>query len=206
MEDIGSKLKLMREKRKLDIDIVAELADITPEELSAIEDGSTAVTFESVLKVIDVLEARLDINPLPASVTISQLRAWVLPSHVSVFDAQSCADEFGYFYIPQRANFEVGDVVYLYITEMFSGIFSRFTVSGVNLPYSDDVKSQDRYWNDSKASDNARQYNRYTRLEYSGNLRKPAPIDFIKTNGFLKMEPTGPIIISEEFRKFLECE
>lgn len=137
---------------------------------------------------------------------IGQRRAWILPSKVSVFDAQSCADEFGHFYWPKRANFEVGDVVYLFITEMFSGIYSRFSVSGVNLPYSEDVKALDRFWNDSKSSEDARQHNLYIRFEYDGHLCKPAPIDFIKSNGFLKYEPSVPIIISEEFRKILECE
>lgn len=97
---------------------------------------------------------------------------WIIPSNSSKFDlAKFLSKHNNYVDWKQsaKANFEVGDVVYIYCTKPEMRIRYKMEVVATNIPFSKSLKDED-CWTDKKEFRAGIENNNYFRMRLTCNI------------------------------------
>lgn len=90
---------------------------------------------------------------------------WIIPSNSSKFDLAKFLSKYNNVVDwKQSANFEVGDVVYIYCTKPEMRIRYKMEVVETNIPFSK-AKIDKKFWSDEAEFKKGMEYNRYFRME-----------------------------------------
>ncbi|MCQ2296321.1 MAG: hypothetical protein MJZ45_02845 [Bacteroidales bacterium] len=90
---------------------------------------------------------------------------WIIPSNSSKFDLAKFLSKYNNEVDwKQSANFEVGDVVYIYCTKPEMRIRYKMNVIATDIP-SSKAKIDKKFWSDEAELKKGMEYNRYFRME-----------------------------------------
>jgi len=125
---------------------------------------------------------------------------WIISSNPEIFDAVSAFNELGIvdWKQSQKANFSVGDIVYIYISHEEQQIKLKTEVLKINIPTNEIIDDSKFYLNKDK-------------LEPASNFMKLKLIKNIKGSAFTKealelfdfKSPQGPIKIKGNLKEYL---
>ena len=125
---------------------------------------------------------------------------WIISSKPEIFDAVSAFNELGIvdWKQSQKANFSVGDIVYIYISHKEQQIKLKTEVLKINIPTNEIIDDSKFYLNKDK-------------LEPASNFMKLKLIKNIKGSAFTKealelfdfKSPQGPIKIKGNLKEYL---
>lgn len=98
---------------------------------------------------------------------------WIIPSNSSKFDlAKFLSKHNNYVDWKQSANFEVGDVVYIYCTKPEMQIRYKMEVVGINTPFSKSLKDEN-CWTDKAEFKAGIANNKYFRMKVLCRTNSP---------------------------------
>ena len=125
------------------------------------------------------------------------MRNWIMSANPSIYDPQRAFAEQGYVDWKQTRNFEIGDVVYIYLTKPMATIRYRTTVEAVNIePY------VDPYWNIQ--IDEIQLGKKFMRLSLAATCDSASlAFDELKKQG-LNYVPQSPGKIRDGLREYIE--
>ena len=105
--------------------------------------------------------------------------SWVISAKLSYFNVEKAFEENSMLEWGQIANYEVGDIVYIYVTSPKSQIEYKCKVVEINIPYLSKIVEDKKYYleNENEPAD------KYVRLELIKKFTTPLTHDFLKSNG-----------------------
>lgn len=130
------------------------------------------------------------------------METWIIPAKEKMFDFASAFESMGQIDWTQRANFNVGDTVYIYCTAPYKRIMYKTVVRKTNIPYNKMIDDS-KYWKDPDAFSNA-QKRKFVRLE----LLEQADTDYLSLDNLLlhglKKAPRGSQHVSNELQQYID--
>ncbi len=97
------------------------------------------------------------------------VKHWIVPFDSSKFDIVNALERFGFVDWKQRNNFNIGDIIYVYITKPEQCIRYRFCVTEINLTF-EQSQNDIEFWNDKNEFYLGDEHNRYCRFVLNGEL------------------------------------
>ncbi len=117
-----------------------------------------------------------------------QTREWIVPANPKYYDIIHCFDKTDTIFWKQSSNIEVGDKIYIYVTEPYSAILYQCEAMEVNIPYEyKDVNLS------MKKVMKVKLIKKYNQEDYSFNKLKEYGVNAIR----------GPRLITKELQKEL---
>lgn len=135
-------------------------------------------------------------------------KVWLIPANPKFFNHKACFEELGRIYWAQYFKFQVGDTGYIYFSHPNKCITYKFKVIASELPYSEEMKAELKYYKNPLDFEKAKQNNRYFVIEKidestSGKLTYKSMIE----HG-MKSAPMGAMMLSKpnykELLNFIE--
>ena len=130
------------------------------------------------------------------------MQNWMISANGKIYDHASAFASWGFIDWRQRANYSVGDTVYIYCTRPFMRVMYKTVVEMVNLGF-DSIINDKEFWYDISEY-NKSVSGKYARLKLIEQVdREELSLEKLKQQG-LKSAPQGPIRISDELAQFLD--
>lgn len=126
------------------------------------------------------------------------LQTWVLSSNLRQYDVVNAFRKFDEIDWKQSANFEVGDIVYVYVSYPVMEIHFKCIVQLINLETRDSKDHEFVHENNSYEGKS-----RYMRLKLLSTCEEPIPFKLLSDNG-LNGRIQGPRRVSGMLVKFIE--
>lgn len=129
---------------------------------------------------------------------------WIIPSNSSKFDLAKFLSKYNNEVDwKQSANFEVGDVVYIYCTKPKMRIRYKMNVIATDIP-SSKAKIDKKFWSDEAEFKKGMEYNRYFRMELVSKTNSDLlTMDELHRQG-VKGYFYGPRTIDRELTMYIE--
>lgn len=129
---------------------------------------------------------------------------WIIPSNSSKFDLAKFLSKYNNEVDwKQSANFEVGDVVYIYCTKPEMRIRYKMNVIATDIP-SSKAKIDKKFWSDEAEFKKGMEYNRYFRMELVSETKSDLlTMDELHRQG-VKGYFYGPRTIDRELTMYVE--
>ena len=129
---------------------------------------------------------------------------WIIPSNSSKFDLAKFLSKYNNEVDwKQSANFEVGDVVYIYCTKPEMRIRYKMNVIATDIP-SSKAKIDKKFWSDEAELKKGMEYNRYFRMELVSETNSDLlTIDELHRQG-VKGYFYGPRTIDRELSMYID--
>lgn len=129
---------------------------------------------------------------------------WIIPSNSSKFNLAKFLLKYdSEVDWKQSANFEVGDVVYVYCTKPQMRIRYKMKVIAINIPYSK-AKMDKKYWNDEAEFKRGVENNKFFRMKLLATTQSDMlTMDMLHKQG-VKGYIFGPRTIDKELTKYIE--
>lgn len=128
---------------------------------------------------------------------------WMISANGKIYDHVAAFDEFGYIDWRQTANFDIGDVVYIYATRPYMKVKFKTVVEKINMKF-EEITDDEKYWYDRKEYENS-QSGRYARLRLLERADSEKLSLYALKNHGLKAAPQGPIKLKEELVEYLKA-
>ena len=131
-------------------------------------------------------------------------KVWMISASPKFFDHKACFEEYGQIFWKQHKNFQVGDTGYIYFSKPRQEIFFKFEVVACDLPYSEEMAVDKKFYKKSTDFELMKEHNRMFIAKFisestSGNLT----LSNMQKHG-LKTAPLGPLNLSDKsFEKLL---
>ena len=103
---------------------------------------------------------------------------WVTPCNPKIYDLESEFSVNDYVYWRQNANYEIGDIVYIYLSSGRNRIRYKTIVTDVNIN-ADDI--EENYWNDPSQKSRNKKRVRLQLIREFNDIR--LSYSFLKSNG-----------------------
>ena len=137
-------------------------------------------------------------------------KVWMIPASPKFFDHKACFDEIGYIYWKQFFKMQTGDTVYIYISHPAMRLVYKCEVTAYNLPYSDEMENEKKYYKDPLDFEKAKQHNRYYVLKrVAETTSDELTFAKMKQHG-MKGAPMGALLLSDksfdELRQYIEAK
>lgn len=135
-------------------------------------------------------------------------KVWMISANPKFFDHKACFDEMGIIYWTQHNNLQPGDIGYIYYSKPYQRIVFKYKVLECELPFSEDVVPQKKFYKNVKDFIATQEHNRLYKIKkidesHNGVLT----LDNMKQHG-LKQAPLGALNLSdqsfEELLAFIE--
>ena len=127
---------------------------------------------------------------------------WLISSNINIF---RCIEAFANRNLidwRQSANYEVGDIIFIYLTRPLSRVQFKCIVEEINIEYKDIIDDREFWVNkDEYAKTKKGLYSRLRLLETTDG--DELTLDKLKKNG-LKAAPQGPIKLKDELLIYIE--
>lgn len=205
---IGRRIKELRDRRNMEAKTLSQKTDIDAANLCRIEQGKYSAGLDMLCKIATALDAKVDIIPNKPydGDFLLERKAWIVPSNMDIFDIRGCVSEFGFCYWQQYRQFNIGDILYMYMSKPYQKICYKFIVSDVDLPYNDEVSVQDKFWRAQESVQKGIENDRFARIKYLGELNggEALSLDTIMKKGYLKGAPPCAWPISTDFVSYIE--
>lgn len=135
---------------------------------------------------------------------MKDMNNWIIPSNSSKFDLAKFLSRHGNTVDwKQSANFEIGDVVYVYCTKPQMRIRYKMEVVETNIPFSKSLKDE-TCWTDKAEFKAGVENNKYFRLRLvKENKSSRLNIDELHLHG-IKGWIQGPRKVSKDIISFIE--
>lgn len=138
----------------------------------------------------------------------NQSKIWLMPASPNFFNHKACFDELGQICWSQYFNYQPGDIGYIYYSHPKMCIVYKFEVVASEVPFSDEVKAQIKYYKNESGYEKGKQNNRYFIIKRIGeSTTGHLTFKNMKKHG-MKAAPQGAMILSkpghEELLKFIE--
>ena len=128
---------------------------------------------------------------------------WMISANGKMYDHATAFQRWGFIDWRQRANYSVGDVVYIYCTKPFKRVMYKTVVEHESMT-SQEIVDDSIYWHIKEEHDKALD-GKYARLKLiqqvdSENLALNHLIEY-----GLKAAPQGPVRINDELSKYIDA-
>lgn len=213
-ERIGAQIRALRLERNLDAKDLAQYADIDPSNLSRIERGKFSAGLDVLCKIAAAMDCSVEIIPIGAETNHYEVyragreipeehRSLLITAKQSVFRLSDCLAKYGEYHWQQtRYNVNVGDVVYIYLSEE-KLIKYRMTVMSVDEPYDRWMAREEEFWVDKERieDESLTKYAllRLEKVSVSGKLTE----DNLLKHGFVRA-PQGVKYLEGDLLKFIQ--
>lgn len=129
---------------------------------------------------------------------------WIIAANPNKYDVLSAFEEYDYIDWTQSANFEVGDIIYLYVSKPYQQIMYATEAIKVNLTEYE-VADDKKYWlNPSDALTKRRKkYVRLKKIEFIDH--ELLALEYLIRNGLSKA-PQGPVRVSQHLEEYIEVQ
>lgn len=129
---------------------------------------------------------------------------WIIPSNSSKFDLAKFLSKYNNEVDwKQSANFEVGDVVYIYCTKPEMRIRYKMNVIATDIP-SSKAKIDKKFWSDEVELKKGMEYNRYFRMKLVSETKSDLlTMDELHRQG-VKGYFYGPRTIDRELTMYID--
>ena len=135
-------------------------------------------------------------------------KVWLIPANPKFFNHKACFEELGQIYWAQYFKFQVGDTGYIYFSHPKKCITYKFKVIASELPYSEEMKAELKYYKNTLDFEKAKQNNRYFVIEKIGESNKGTLTFMNMTQHGMKGAPMGAMELSKskyaELLKYIE--
>jgi 5-methylcytosine-specific restriction protein A len=127
---------------------------------------------------------------------------WLISANSKMYNHVGAFDEFEYIDWRQKANYEVGDTVYIYATKPYMKVMFKTIVEKVGMS-SDEITDDKKFWYDIEEYESSL-FGKYARLRLVERVdSEKLSLYVLKENG-LKAAPQGPMKIKEQLEKYLD--
>ena len=160
-ERIGAQIRALREERNLEAKDLAQYADIDASNLSRIEKGKFSPGLDVLCKIAAAMDCSVEIVPLGAKenhysvyraprAIPEEHRNILITAKQTTFRLTECLAKYGEYHWQQtRFNINIGDIVYVYVSEERE-IKYKMTVQSVNEPYGRWMAKEEEFWVDKE--------------------------------------------------------
>lgn len=213
-ERIGARIRSLREERNLEAKDLAKYADIDASNLSRIEKGKFSPGLDVLCKIAAAMDCSVEIIPNGATrnnyyvyraphAVPEEHRNILITAKRSTFLLAECLAKYGEFHWQQtRFNINVGDVVYVYVSEERE-IKYKMTVERVAEPYDRWMVDEEEFWVDKGRIQDESQTKyallRLVKESHSGKLTE----ENLTKHGFVRA-PQGIKYLEGDLLKFIE--
>lgn len=127
---------------------------------------------------------------------------WLISANGRIYNHWDSFKERGYIDWRQTANYEVGDIVYIYSTRPISRVEFKCIVEKKNMKF-EEITDDKEFWidKDEYYKSTKKLYSRLRLLEFVDN--DSLKLDKLKING-LKAAPQGPMRLKEEILEYIQ--
>lgn len=130
------------------------------------------------------------------------MEKWILSANPKYFNHTAAFHELGYIDWKQTRNYNIGDVIYVYVTKPVSRICFKTRVSLVNMTC-DNTTDLSKYWVKEQPDSNDKK-NRYVRIELLHEFEDDRlSFDILKKHGLLYV-PQSPCKVKNDLQVFLK--
>jgi 5-methylcytosine-specific restriction protein A len=127
---------------------------------------------------------------------------WMISANGKMYNHAMAFQKWGFIDWRQKANYNVGDIVYIYCTRPYKKVMYKTVVEKTNLTVSEIVDDK-QFWYDVSEYEKALSGN-YARLKLEEQVdTNMLSLDYLTQNG-LKAAPQGPVKISETLTAYIE--
>ncbi len=209
-ERIGARIKSLRMERRLDAKDVAQLADIDTSNLSRIEKGKYSAGLDILCRIAAAMDCHVDIVPNSNRINMAghlvpeKNKTWMITAKRSTFRLAECLAKYGEYHWQQsRYNVNVGDTIYVYVSEDRE-IKYKMVVASINIQYDQWMVKEEEFWVDKDRINQNENDTKYAllRLEdisISGKLTEES----LRKHGFLRA-PLGTKELEGDLLNFIE--
>lgn len=213
-ERIGAQIRALREERNLEAKDLAKYADIDASNLSRIEKGKFSPGLDVLCKIAAAMDCSVEIIPNGAtrnhytvyrapSTIPDEHRSILITAKRSTFLLAECLAKYGEFHWQQtRFNINVGDIVYVYLSEDRE-IKYKMIVERINELYDRWMTNEEEFWVDKNRLQDESQTKyallRLVKESHSGKLTE----EYLVKHGFLRA-PQGIKYLEGDLLKFIE--
>lgn len=132
-------------------------------------------------------------------------KVWMIPADAKYFDHKACFEELGQIYWKQHFNFRVGDTVYIYFSHPQKRVVYRCEVTASDLPYSNEMLAEVKFYKDPLDFEKAKQHNRFVVLRKTGETTSDKLTYAQMRQHGMKGAPMGALNLSfEGFQELLK--
>ena len=130
------------------------------------------------------------------------MNKWMIAANGKMYNHAAAFAKWGYIDWRQRANYSVGDVVYIYCTRPYMRVMYKTLVEQANMSFSECTDDRE-FWKDLDEYNKAMS-GKYARLKQIEQVdREELSLQNLKNHG-LKAAPQGPIRVSDELASYLD--
>ncbi len=127
---------------------------------------------------------------------------WLISANNKMYDHAGAFNEFGYIDWRQKANYKVGDIVYIYATKPYMKIMFKTVVEKIDMVF-EEITDDKTYWYDINEYEQSLS-GKYARLKLIEKIDNAnLSLYKLKEHG-LKSAPQGPMKVKEELATYLE--
>ena len=213
-ERIGAQIRSLREERRLEAKDLARFADIDASNLSRIEKGKFSAGLDVLCKIAAAMNCSVEIIPNGATSNTYFVdrapreipdvhRSVLITAKLSTFRLADCLAKYGEYHWQQtRYNINVGDIVYVYVSEQ-RAIKYKMRVEQVNEPYDRWMAKEEEFWVDKdRLQDESKTKYALLRLIKESHSQKLTEDNLMK-HGFLRA-PQGIKFLDGDLLKYIE--
>lgn len=134
---------------------------------------------------------------------IPSTKRWIIPSDSNgTFDIFGAYQKFSEIDWRKNANYQVGDIIYIYCSKPYQKIMFQVEVVQIDIPFTDTIDDSE-FWIDLEKYKDA-QERVYARLKFIKGLDTDLlSLDMLILNG-MKIAPRGPIEIEGRLKDYIE--
>lgn len=115
---------------------------------------------------------------------------WIISANSEIYDYQASFEKHSYIDWKQTANYEVGDIVYIYSIQPVGRVQYKTRVEKINMPF-DEIREDREFWKDIKKYHESKD-GFYSRLQLIDFIdREELSLNYLLDNG-LNGAPQGP--------------
>lgn len=155
----------------------------------------------------DVDETNKEVKPIKAraSNTSKEANVWLISANAKFFDHRACFNEQGCIYWKQNKNMKPGDIGYIYYSKPYQRIVFKFEVLASDLPYSQEMDAEKKYYKTATGYEESKRHNRYYKMKMIGESDSGKLNLFNLQQYGLKQAPLGAMKLSnEDFKELLK--
>ena len=126
----------------------------------------------------------------------------MIAANGNIYDHASAFQKWGYIDWKQKANYKVGDIVYIYCTRPYKRVMYKTKVVNESM-HSNEIVNDSEFWND--INEYTKGLNgKYARLQLVEQVDSDKLLlENLKNNG-LKAAPQGPIKVKDELGDYID--
>ena len=126
---------------------------------------------------------------------------WMIAANGKIYDHAAAFQKWGFIDWRQRANYEVGDVVYIYCTRPYKRVMYKTKVINESM-HADEIVDDREFWIDINEFTKALN-GRYARLKLVEQVDSDKlSLEYLKEHG-LNGAPQGPVKVKNELRRLI---